>query len=172
VFIPQVSSFFGLPVCCTDSRCNDVQAFPKSKLPAVGNNNFWGAGSGATRVYMQTLEVFGEPVPEVQTVTTSADEGQTLGGGFRLTYKGQQSGMLSWNVEPDEMKQILEAAFSLAGTIDVTRSRRDAEVSAPVPFRICLYFLVMLLVVGVSDKALLGRHCDNCVLCREGTRGL
>lgn len=77
---------------------------------------------------MQTLSTFADPVLEVQTVTTTANLGQTLGGGFILTYKGQRSRMLAWDVEPVQMKQVLEEAFTLAGTIDVSRSRRGSQV--------------------------------------------
>lgn len=37
--------------------------------------------------------------------------------------------MLPWDVEPAQMKQVLEEAFTLAGTIDVSRSRRGSQVS-------------------------------------------
>ncbi len=106
-----------------------MQAFKKLKGPSVKNNNFWGAGSGTTRVYMQTLNTYGDPVQEIQVVQTFASQGQTLRGGFKLTYMQEQSHMLAWNVDPTEMKRALESAFSHAGLVDVSRSRATDEAS-------------------------------------------
>lgn len=77
---------------------------------------------------MQTLNTYGDPIPEVQSVTTSAAPGQTLGGGFKLTYWGQQTGLLDFDVEPAEMKRALQATFSHAGILDVSRTRPTDEV--------------------------------------------
>ena len=79
-------------------------------------------------VYMQTLQTSAEAVQDIQVVKTSAAVGQTLGGGFKLSYKGDQTHMLPFNVEPDEMKRALESAFTLGGLFEVTRSRPDAQV--------------------------------------------
>jgi hypothetical protein len=106
-----------------------TQAFPKgTKTPTVYNNNFYGKGSGALRVYTQTVNTFGTNVDEIQTITTVAAVGQTLGGGFHLTYRGNRTALILHNAEPIEVERAIESSFHWAGDVVVTRSLTDGQV--------------------------------------------
>ena len=75
-----------------------IQAFPPaSKVPTVYNNNVYGAGSGALRVYTQTLNTFGADVNEVQQIVTRATTGQTIAGGFRLVMRGNRTALIKYS---------------------------------------------------------------------------
>lgn len=147
-----------------------LQAFPKLRGPSPYNNNFWGVGSGATRVYTQTLTTYGQPILEIQTVTTSAVQGQQLGGGFKLSYMGVQSHMIAHNVLPSEMKRALQSVWDLAGFVDVSRTRPDNQVrviltSAPKVYCPHNRFFVNIYTASPSLTPAF------CVCCRVGTRG-
>jgi hypothetical protein len=74
---------------------SSLQAFPPAtKVPTLYNNNFYGAGSGALRVYTQTLNTFGADVNEVQQIVTRATTGQTIAGGFRLVMRGNRTALI------------------------------------------------------------------------------
>jgi hypothetical protein len=73
------------------------QAFPPAtKVPSPYNNNYFGAGSGALRVYTQTLSTFGADVNEVQQIVTRATTGQTIAGGFRLEMRGNRTALIKY----------------------------------------------------------------------------
>lgn len=102
-------------------------AFPRAAAPSQFNNNYFGPGSGAQRVYMQTLTTFAADVDEVQTVRTFADTGQTLRGGFQLSYRGDVTHVIAHDAEPGEVKRAIESSLYWAGTVTVTRSARTFE---------------------------------------------
>ena len=107
-----------------------AQAVPAAtKVPTVYNNNYYGTGSGALRVYMQTLSTFGTNVDEVQTITTTATLGQTLKGGFHLSFRGERTALILYDTEPGEMERAIESSFHWAGDVTVTRSLSDGQAS-------------------------------------------
>ena len=84
-----------MPSCCTLTQLVEQ------------NNDGHGAGSPALRVYWQTVKTFGEDVNEVQSITTVADQGQNLGGTFRLTYKGSTTESISCMATPQKVERCL-----------------------------------------------------------------
>ena len=77
-----------------------AQAVPEG----VPSNNVNGPGSGNVRVYLQTVTTSADDVDEVQTITTTADQEQTLGGGFKLQYAWPGSTCQTrWGQDPTTM---------------------------------------------------------------------
>ena len=134
-------------------RCE--QGFPTVKDVTPFQNNPHGPGSPHVRVYWFTVNTFGENVDEVQYFGTTADQGQTLGGSFTLTYKGSTSQDIPHVAHPTkarallsclclsqatsgasamvllvclQVKEAIEEALPLAGLVDVSRSARDDQV--------------------------------------------
>eukprot|EP00948_MAST-09A_sp_MAST-9A-sp1_P000178 g178.t1 len=97
-----------------------VGGFLGAKKGEINNAN--GPGSGALRVYLHTIRTSGQHVKEVQTITTSAKYGQTLGGYFRVLYKGQQSDAIPHDASAVLMKQKLENSLKRMGVISVGRN--------------------------------------------------
>ena len=99
-------------------------------MPSPYNNNYYGQGSGALRVYTHTIDTFAGDVNEVQTITTTATSGQTLGGGFHLTYRGNRTALIDFAVEPAELERAIESSFHWVGDVIVTRSLTDSQVQS------------------------------------------
>ena len=89
--------------------------------------NINGPGSGNKRVYLQTITTSATDVDEVQEITTSAEQGQTIGGSFRLEYKGAVTHPIAFDATPVQMKQRIESSLKLAGTVQVSRSSPDDQ---------------------------------------------
>jgi hypothetical protein len=119
-----------LATCARWNAAVVSQAFaPVPKLPSVNNNNAWGAGSGAMRMYIQTVTTFADNVDEIQTIQTTATSGQTLKGGFKLSYKGGITALIPAEAEPAEVERSIESSLYHAGDVSVTRSVADSQVS-------------------------------------------
>ncbi len=81
------------------------------------------------RVYTQTIDTFGADVDEIQTITTFADVGQTLKGGFHLSYRGHRTAFIAYNAEPEEVERSIETSLYWTGNVTVTRSKITSVVS-------------------------------------------
>jgi hypothetical protein len=101
---------------------------PGSKGITPYQNNEHGAGAPSMRVCWATVHTFGDDVDEVQSFTTVADQGQNLGGYFRLTYKGDVTSPIPYNARPSEVRC---TALTVCGTL-VHGSQRVCAVSARV----------------------------------------
>jgi hypothetical protein len=107
----------------TALRCppGEIGGFPGGFEVSGHSHN--GPGSANTRVHEINVETSGADINEIQTITTTCQDGQTLGGTFRVAYKGEKSSPIRWNAEPDELKRILRQDLSQIGTIKVTYSQ-------------------------------------------------
>lgn len=110
------------------ARCCTPQGFEGGHLVSPYGTNINGPGSGNKRVYLHTIATSATDVDEVQQVTTSAELGQTLGGTFRLSYKGDVTHPISHDATPQQLKQRIESSLSLAGSVRVSRSSPDDQV--------------------------------------------
>lgn len=99
--------------------------FPGSN--SVSENNQQGPGSSSQRVYLFTVQTQATRIKEVQTVTTFADAGQTLRGGFRVRYRDGTSHTIPCNASPGLFKARLERATRTVGQVSVSRSLADDQ---------------------------------------------
>lgn len=100
---------------------------PGAKTVSPYQNNQHGPGSPARRVYWQTVRAWGDNVDEVQSITTVADQGQNLGGYFRLGYKGSTTAPIPSQASAAEVRAAIEQHLPLAGLVHVVRSPRDNQ---------------------------------------------
>eukprot|EP00986_Skeletonema_menzelii_P018335 scaffold26628_cov149-Skeletonema_menzelii.AAC.2 len=78
----------------------------------IVSNNINGPGSPSTRVYLFTIQTSAPVVDEVQALTSSADAGQTLGGGFRLHFNNYTTSLLSHDISALELKRRMEDSLN------------------------------------------------------------
>ncbi len=86
-----------------------------------------GKGSNPVRLYTHTVTVNATDVDEIQQVVTSGTQGQNLGGGFTLSYKGDTTRIIRHNALPQYLGKILETDLRRLGKVRVTRNFRDNE---------------------------------------------
>ena len=101
---------------------------------STASNNVNGPGSGSVRNYQYTVTTTAADVDEVQVVTTSADDGQQLGGGFRLHYlKGRFSTQrIAWDASAAEVKRIVEADLNPLPVAELPHAVRTERSALPV----------------------------------------
>ena len=110
----------------------------------IPSNNVNGPGSGNVRVYLQTVTTSATDIDEVQTITTTADDEQTLGGGFRLHYAGYTTRYIPHDATARTVKSAIEEGLNSnsveelwqinrvsvvpgVGIVNVTRSAPDSQ---------------------------------------------
>ena len=101
-----------LDLCEDNSACcpGDV---PISELAkGIKSNNVNGPGSPSTRVYLMTIQTSAPIVNEIQTLTTSAARGQTLSGGFRLSFNGYSTPFLKHDITAGDLKRMMEDSLN------------------------------------------------------------
>jgi hypothetical protein len=101
-----------LDLCEDNSACcpGDV---PISELAkGIKSNNVNGPGSPSTRVYLITIQTSAPIVNEIQTLTTSAARGQTLSGGFRLSFNGYSTPFLKHDITAGDLKRMMEDSLN------------------------------------------------------------
>jgi hypothetical protein len=108
-----------------------LQGFPGVTGLSPYQNNPNGPGSAAVRAYWQTIRTFGVDVDEVQTVTTRADRGQNLGGGFRLRYKGSTTVQIPHNASPLQVLLLCAAAVAVSLPDVVTNAVAVTCINSP-----------------------------------------
>ena len=86
-----------------------------------------GFGSNPVRLYTHTVTTNATDVDEVQQVITSGTQGQNLGGGFTLSYKGDVTRVIPYNALPQYLKKIVETDLKRLGKVHVTRNFKDNE---------------------------------------------
>ncbi|KAH8073924.1 hypothetical protein JL721_2476 [Aureococcus anophagefferens] len=92
----------------------------------TASNNVNGPGAPSVRVHLRTVTTRARDVDEVQRVAISSDDGETLGGHFRLTYAGRTTRSLHPGVTADALRQALEEDLN-RGT---RRGRGDSKARA------------------------------------------
>jgi len=111
------------------------------------SNNINGPGSGNVRVYLFTVTTSATDVDEIQIITTSAQHGQQLSGGFYIHYNDTYNTVLiPHNATASELKAHIEVGLNLVdpsasqnaqirrtagypgvGIVNVTRSPADPQ---------------------------------------------
>ena len=93
----------------------------------AGTINSNGPGSSSRRVYLYTVKVVADDINEIQTVASSAYQGQTLSGSFNVVFDGHKSMPIPHNASPDLFRARLERTHASVGKVTVTRSGRSDE---------------------------------------------
>lgn len=115
----------------------------KDRLKLI-SNNVNGPGSGNLRNHPFVIRTYADDIDEIQTVTTTAQEGQTLEGGFKLHYGQYSTPVIPCDASAGAVKRIIEDNLNLmnpgvfpisskryenenagVGLVNVTRSNRD-----------------------------------------------
>jgi hypothetical protein len=78
----------------------------------IKSNNINGPGSPSSRVYLFTIQTSAPIVSEIQTLTSTADDGQTLSGGFRLHLNNYSTSLLPHDISAIELKRRMEDALN------------------------------------------------------------
>lgn len=108
------------------------------------SNNINGPGSPNVRVYLLTVRAEADDLPEIQTITTSAQAGQTLGGSFVLRYAGYATYPIPCDATAADVKAAIEDGLNAAplselavidrtratpgvGRVNVTRATPDSQ---------------------------------------------
>jgi len=99
-----------LPCCPGDQLLSRLKE-------GIISNNVNGPGSGSLRVYLKTIETIAPIVKEVQTVTSNADQGQTIRGGFYLHFNGYNTSFLPHDISASELKREMEGSLNAASPI-------------------------------------------------------
>lgn len=76
-------------------------------------NNVNGIGSGNVRIYPFVITTQATDYREIQVISTTAQTGQTLAGGFKLHFKTFSTPTISYEVNPDDLKSIIEKNLNL-----------------------------------------------------------
>ncbi|CAM9248295.1 unnamed protein product, partial [Ectocarpus fasciculatus] len=110
------------------------------------SNNVNGPGSGNLRIHPFVVQTAAADIDEVQTVTTEAQDGQTLAGGFKLHFGGYSTPVIPHDATAADMKHIIEDNLNIfnpadfpitsdrykggiagVGVVNVTRSSQDSQ---------------------------------------------
>jgi hypothetical protein len=78
------------------------------------SNNINGPGSGNLRVIPFVVTTSATVISEVQVITTSAQSGQTLSGGFILHFGAYSTTIIPFDASEAEMKEAIESNLNLA----------------------------------------------------------
>jgi hypothetical protein len=110
-------------------------------------NNVNGPGSGNLRIHSFVMKTFSADIREIQTITTRAQNGQTLSGGFVVMFKKYSTPIIPHDVSPLQLKSIIEDNLNIMnpysgpvfskrdlssspagiGIVNVTRSSPDSQ---------------------------------------------
>eukprot|EP00984_Skeletonema_dohrnii_P017050 scaffold7682_cov137-Skeletonema_dohrnii-CCMP3373.AAC.4 len=117
-----------LDVCQAKSPCCPGDR-PISELAnGIVSNNINGPGSPSTRVYLFTIQTSAPVVSEMQSLTSSADDGQTLSGGFRLHFNNYTTSLLPHDISAPELKRRIEDSLNPTKKNRLDKfDRRDAR---------------------------------------------
>ena len=113
----------GKTACCPGDQ-------PISELAkGITSNNVNGPGSPSTRVYLMTIQTRAPIVNEIQSLTTSADHGQTISGYIRLHFNGYETTLLSHDITASELKREMEDSLNPAKRNQLTNFERRDNVA-------------------------------------------
>ncbi len=110
------------------------------------SNNVNGIGSGSLRVHPFVVTSSADDIREIQVITTAAQDGQTLAGGFKLYFNGYSTPIIPHDATSALMKEIIENNLNLVppsnapvntdrtagriygvGQVDVARTTPDSQ---------------------------------------------
>eukprot|EP01038_Epipyxis_sp_PR26KG_P012059 gene12059-16136_t len=137
-------------ICSLGNYCNFGSANSSSDSSlsneAIISNNVNGPGSGNLRINTFVIKTSAAFIQEVQSITTTAQDGQTLAGGFVLSYKNYSTPIIPHDATSMQLKYYIENNLNLVspsqtlyypnrlsnqlagvGIVNVTRSRSDGQ---------------------------------------------
>ena len=138
-------------ICDIGRYCNNGTTTSDMKYGYALNesfvsNNVNGLGSGNLRVHSFVLTSSADDFREIQVITTAAQDGQTLAGGFKLYFNGYSTPIIPHDATSSLMKEIIENNLNLVppsnapvntdrtagrifgvGQVDVTRTTPDSQ---------------------------------------------
>jgi hypothetical protein len=85
------------------------------------SNNVNGPGSGNLRVNSFIIHLTTADIDEIQTISTSARTGQTLTGGFKVSFGQYETPVIPHDASARQMKEILEDNLNLVRPQDLPR---------------------------------------------------
>lgn len=125
---PQLVMICDLLNICDFSRTNTN--FSASDRASFISNNVNGPGSGNLRVYPFVIQTEADVIYEVQSIQTQARSGQTLAGGFTLSYRSFVTPRIPHDVSSVMLKDIIESNMN---TYPVRSSQRVAMLRSEGP---------------------------------------
>ncbi len=137
-------------ICDLGNYCSFNESDPDSVRlfhEPLLTNNVNGPGSGSLRIHSFVVKTSSADIREIQTITTSAQNGQTLSGGFVLMFKTYSTPIIPHDISPLELKSIIEDNLNImnpysgpvfsnrekvtspagVGIVNVTRSDPDSQ---------------------------------------------
>lgn len=136
-------------ICDLVGACNENTTYTPvtpEEREALISNNVNGPGSGNLRIHPFVIRTAAADIDEVQTVTTVAQAGQTLQGGFKLHFGGYSTPVINHDATAADMKHIIEDNLNIfnpadfpitsdrykggiagVGVVNVTRSKQDDQ---------------------------------------------
>ena len=131
--------------CSFNTSLYDVKATPAERA-SITSNNVNGPGSGNLRINAFVLRTSAKYIQEIQVIQTWATAGQTLAGGFTLSYKEYTTPIIPHDATPNVLKRVIEENLNLVspanfpvlpirtgpgsagvGVVSVTRSSPDPQ---------------------------------------------
>ena len=105
-------------ICDIGRYCDNGTVTSQMKYGLMDNetfitNNVNGIGSGNVRIYPFVITTEATDYREIQVISTSAQTGQTLSGGFKLHFKTFSTPIISYDVRTDDLKSIIEKNLNL-----------------------------------------------------------
>ena len=104
---------------------DSTPSFTENEMNSIISYNTNGPGSSNLLYYAFVLETSASYIPEIQSITTSVKNGETIHGGFYLHYLSYSTPLIPYDVSANALKYIIEANLNLNNPNDfpVTSSR-------------------------------------------------
>eukprot|EP01034_Spumella_vulgaris_P021395 gene21395-27425_t len=135
-----------IPICELGKYCVDSTISDRVAASNLSSNNVNGPGSGNLRVHAFMIETSALYFPEIQYITTTAQQGQTLSGGFVLGFQNYSTPIIPHDATPLQLKRVIEENLNAVspanapvypdradglpagvGIVTVTRSPQDGQ---------------------------------------------
>jgi hypothetical protein len=101
-------------ICDLGNYClENASSLTEYERMNIVSNNVNGPGSGNLRIFPFVMKTSATDVDEVQTVTTTAQYGQSLSGSFTLRYGSYVTPPIMHDASAQDMKKILEDSLNL-----------------------------------------------------------
>ncbi len=101
-----------LDVCEGEDSCCPGDVPIDELANGIISNNVNGPGSPSTRVYLMTVQTSAPKVDEIHLLTTNANKGQTISGGFRLKFGDWETPFLPHDITANELKRRMEDSLN------------------------------------------------------------
>lgn len=115
---------------CANGTTTQEMRYGRMYNESFVSNNVNGLGSGSLRVYPFVVTTSADDFREIQVITTSAQTGQTLAGGFKLFFNGYSTPIIPHDCSSNLMKEIIENNLNLIppSNAPITADRTSGRV--------------------------------------------